>query len=307
MNILDLKYVAEIAKTGSMTQAAANLYMNQPNLSKSIIALEKELGITIFRRSSKGVSLTKEGNQFLLSTREILEKFEAVESSYKSEEMKHNFGISVPRASYISYAFALFVEEISNAKDLQIDFVETSSMQAVQDVSTQKHNFGIIRYALEYERYFNKLLCELDLSGDTLFEFKHLAVMSAQGPLAAKKVLELSDLSKLIEIIQGDSTIPSLAPGEIHKPVHNTNSTKSIYIYDRGSQFDLLTNVQSTYMWVSPIPPEMLARYQLVQKNVNKNDSIYRDVLIYPKTYKRTDTDRKFLSCLYQMRDILQE
>ncbi|MDD3172699.1 MAG: LysR family transcriptional regulator [Herbinix sp.] len=306
MNIQELKYVAEIARTGSMTQAAANLYMNQPNLSKSIIALEKELGITIFRRSSKGVSLTKEGNDFLLATKEILEKFEVIESKYKTDEIKHYFGISVPRASYISYAFTQFVGEIANAKNLQIDFSETSSMQVIHDVSSQKHNFGIIRYAVEHEKYFHKLIEGLDLCGDTLLEFEYVIVMSSYVPLAAKKVLELSDLNNLIEIIHGDSSIPSLATGEIRKSVHSSTNRKNIYIYERGSQFDLLTNVPSTYMWVSPIPPEMLTRYRLVQKNVSICDNCYRDVIIYPKTYQMTDTDRKFLGHLYRMRDMIQ-
>ena len=306
MNILDIKYVAEIAKTGSMTQAASNLYMNQPNLSKAIIALEKELGVTIFRRSSKGVSLTKEGNDFLTATREILEKFEAVESKYTLEERKHYFGISVPRASYISYAFTQFVEEIAGAKHLQLDFSETSSMQAIQDVASQKHNFGIIRYAVEYERYFNKLLSELDLRGNTLLEFKYVIVMSGSGPLARKKVLQMSDFSDLIEIIHGDSTIPSLATGEIRKPLHSANSQKNIYIYERGSQFDLLTNVPTTYMWGSPIPKEMLERYQLIQKTIDKKDNLYRDVFIYPNAYQMTDTDRIFLGHLYRMRDTIR-
>lgn len=305
MNINDIKYVAEIARTGSMTQAAANLYMNQPNLSKSIIALEKELGISIFRRSSKGVALTKEGNDFLLGTKEILEKFEAIEAKYKSEEMKHYFGISVPRASYISYAFTQFVAEIASASKLQIDFAETSSRQAIEDVASHKHNFGIIRYGNEYEKYFNKLLSEMDLSGDILFEFEYLIVMSENGPLAAQNDITLSDLTNLIEIIHGDTTIPTMAPGEIRKPLNTSDSRKNIYIYERGSQFDLLMNVPTTYMWVSPIPPEMLIRYQLIQKSVSISNNRYRDVLIFPKSYQMTDTDRKFLGFLYKMRDTL--
>lgn len=306
MNILDIKYVAEIAKTGSMTQAAANLFMNQPNLSKSIIALEKELGIIIFRRSSKGVSLTKEGKDFLLSTKEILEKFEAVESKYKTEEMKHSFGISVPRASYISYAFTQFVEELADVKNLHIEFMETNSMQVIHNVSSQKHNYGIIRYSVEYEKYFNKLLCELDLGSDTLLEFEYVAVMSLNSPLAEKETLSLSDLSNQIEIIHGDSSIPSLPTGEIRKPIHCSNNRKNILIYERGSQFDLLTNVPSTYMWVSPIPPQMLKQHQLIQKRIDIKENLYRDVLIYPNAYQMVDTDRKFLNHLYKARDVIQ-
>jgi DNA-binding transcriptional LysR family regulator len=307
MDMLDIKYVAEVAKTGSMTQAAANLYMNQPNLSKSILALEKELGITIFRRSSKGVALTKEGSQFLLSTKEILEKFEAIESKYKMEETKHSFSISVPRASYITYSFTGFVSEIAAANTLQIDFAETSSMQVIQNISSQKHQLGIIRYPVEYERYYHKMLKELDMYGDSLLEFEYVVLMSGGGSLSAKKELQLSDLAELIEIVHGDTGIPSLAPGEIRKPEHITGSKKTISIYERGSQFDLLTNVPDTYMWVSPIPPEMLARYQLIQRRVEVKANKYRDVLIYPNGYQMTDTDRKFLGYLYRMRDIIKE
>jgi DNA-binding transcriptional LysR family regulator len=307
MDMLDIKYVAEVAKTGSMTQAAANLYMNQPNLSKSILALEKELGITIFRRSSKGVSLTKDGNQFLLSTKEILEKFEAIESKYKTEETKHFFSISVPRASYISYAFTSFVREIADTNMLQIDFAETSSMQVIQNVSSGKHHLGIIRYSMEYERYYHKLLRELDLYGDMLLEFEYVALMSNSESHVNKKVLQLSDLADLIEVVHGDTGIPSLASGEIRKPEPITSSKKIIYIYERGSQFDLLVNVPSTYMWVSPIPPEMLARYQLIQKRVEVKMNKYRDVIIYPNGYQLTDTDRKFLGYLYRMRDMIKE
>lgn len=307
MDMLDIKYVAEVAKTGSMTQAAANLYMNQPNLSKSILALEKELGITIFRRSSKGVSLTKEGNQFLLSTKEILEKFEAIESRYKIEETKHYFSISVPRASYISYAFTSFIKGIANTNMLQIDFAETSSMQVIQNVSSGKHHLGIIRYSMEYEKYYHKLLRELDLYGNMLLEFEYVALMSNSGALANKNLLQLSDLAELIEVVHGDTGIPSLVSGEIRKPEPITSSKKMIYIYERGSQFDLLTNVPSTYMWVSPIPSEMLTRYQLIQKRVEVKMNKYRDVIIYPNGYQMTDTDRKFLGYLYRMRDMIKE
>ena len=49
MNLLHLKYAVEIEKTGSITKAANNLFMGQPNLSKAIKELETEIGITIFK------------------------------------------------------------------------------------------------------------------------------------------------------------------------------------------------------------------------------------------------------------------
>ena len=55
MNLQHLKYALEVEKTGSISKAAENLYINQPHLSKSIRELEANIGISIFDRTSKGV------------------------------------------------------------------------------------------------------------------------------------------------------------------------------------------------------------------------------------------------------------
>ena len=65
MNLLHLKYVVEVEKTRSISKAAENLLMGQPNLSRAIRDLEQSLGVTLFRRTSKGISPTPEGEEFL--------------------------------------------------------------------------------------------------------------------------------------------------------------------------------------------------------------------------------------------------
>ena len=308
MEIVHLKYIAEVAKTGSITQAARNLGMNQPNLSKAIKALEYEMGFPIFKRSSKGVLPTKEGNAFLASANEILKKFDELETRHKTTgEVKRSFGISVPRASYISYAFTQFVQEVSNSKQLQFDYEETNSIQTIRNVSSQKHNLGIIRFSMEYEKYYSKILHDLYLKGEVLLDFEYLTVMSAANPLAPKKEVALTDLEDMIEIVHGDSSIPVFLTEAISRPAVGQMSAKSIYVYERGSQFDLLSFVPSTYMWVSPIPANILARYNLLEKRVNMAGNVYRDVLIQSKYYNLTSTEYKFLKHLYVQRDITRK
>ena len=65
MNLLHLKYVVEISKTGSISKAAENLYMGQPNLSRAVRELEEEVGITIFNRTARGITVTAEGEELL--------------------------------------------------------------------------------------------------------------------------------------------------------------------------------------------------------------------------------------------------
>ena len=51
MNLLHLKYAVEVAKTSSITKAAENLYMGQPNLSRGIKELEESLGVVLCKRT----------------------------------------------------------------------------------------------------------------------------------------------------------------------------------------------------------------------------------------------------------------
>lgn len=126
MNLTDLHYVVEIDKSGSISKAAKELYVAQPNLSKAIKHLEREFGISIFERSSKGVKATREGQKFLEYAKRII---------YEIEEMKRDcsdlgkenlsFKITVPRASYISSAFAEFIGMQSKETAIKAEFQKT--------------------------------------------------------------------------------------------------------------------------------------------------------------------------------------
>ena len=105
LNILSLKYAVTVARCGSITGAAEQLAMSQPNLSKAIKELETSLGITIFQRTSTGVVPTGQGLEFLDSARHILQQLDELENRYNADEnRKIACSVSVPRASYITYA-----------------------------------------------------------------------------------------------------------------------------------------------------------------------------------------------------------
>lgn len=67
-----LRYVTMVAETGTITEAANRLYISQPSLTNAIHELEKEMNIVIFNRTNKGISLSKEGEDFLGYARQIL-------------------------------------------------------------------------------------------------------------------------------------------------------------------------------------------------------------------------------------------
>ena len=99
MNLLHMKYAVEVAEASSITKAAEKLYMGQPNLSRAIRELEDTLGIKIFKRTSKGIVPTPQGDEFLRYARKILSQVDAVEQLYRGEKTRaRRFSITVPRA-----------------------------------------------------------------------------------------------------------------------------------------------------------------------------------------------------------------
>ena len=78
MTLIQLKYIITIAETKSMNKAAEQLYVSQPSLTNGVKELEKELGITLFYRSGKGVTLTNDGVEFLLYAKQIYTQYETL-------------------------------------------------------------------------------------------------------------------------------------------------------------------------------------------------------------------------------------
>ena len=120
MNVYHLRYALEIAKTGSIKNAAENLYMAQPNLSRAIKELENSIGITIFERTTKGGIPTADGKKFLEHAQKIVSQVEEVQNLFNKRRGLSVFSITVPRASYISNAFTEFSKKSASA-DADLD------------------------------------------------------------------------------------------------------------------------------------------------------------------------------------------
>ena len=143
MNLTHLKYMVEVERHGSITKAAAALYMGQPNLSKAIKELEREFGVPIFRRSAKGVIPTEKGKEFLLHAKAILSQVEKMEQlSREDDRSVLEFSLLLPRASYISHAFTLFLNEVDAVERMNIKFKETNSMSAIDLVADCEYNLA---------------------------------------------------------------------------------------------------------------------------------------------------------------------
>lgn len=306
-NILHLRYAIEVEKTGSITKAAENLYMGQPHLSKAIKELEDSLGIVIFNRTSKGVLPTKKGQEFLEYAKNILAQIDEMEALYHpAKELVGHFDISVPRASYIAYAFMEYVSTIAQEEEIDVNYRETNSMRAIKNVADHLNNIAIIRYKTIHEKYFFSALEERGLDYKPVWEFEYLALMSQHHALAKTEIIDCSELSQYTEIIHGDLTVPALPVAKARKQNIAQENKKKIAVYERASQLELLSHIPTTYMWVSPMPKDALNRFELVQKRCDLNKNSYKDILIFRSGYQLSDADKSFCDKLQQAVDAVK-
>lgn len=300
MNILHLKYAVEVEKEGSINKAAETLIMGQPNLSRAIRELETSLGITIFERTAKGMTPTAEGETFLRYAKQILGQIDYVESIYKNDvPVKHKFSVSVPRVSYICDAFAQFSKTLTN-EPAEIFYKETNSSRAIKNILQADYKLGIIRYAKRFDSYFKEMLAEKGLTHETITEFQYMVVVGKNSPLAKKSPITFDNLMPYIEIAHADPYVPSLPMAVVKKEELPDNIRRRIYVFERASQFELLTENPDTFMWLSPLSDKQLNRYGLVQKKSIDNSKVYKDVLIYRDDYRLSDLDKRFIDEVFK-------
>ncbi len=297
-----MKYAVEVARRGSLNKAAEVLLIAQPNLSRSIKELEADLGITIFKRTSKGMMPTVEGAEFIEYAKGILKQIDQVENLYKSGlPHRRTFSISVPRACYISEAFAQFSKTLDKTP-VELFYKETNSQRTILNLTNHDYKLGIIRYAENYDANFNMMLEEKGLHHEVIAEFSYMLLMSRSHPLARKEEITFDDLQPYIEIAHADPYVPSLPLSKVVKEELPDNIHRRIFIFERASQFDLLSQNNETFMWVSAVPQTTLDRYGLIQKRCVDNKKIYKDVLIYHEGYKLSSLDKGFVAALRQVK-----
>ena len=308
MNTVLLQYALEVEKTGSITQAANNLYMEQPNLSKAIKTLEEMMGAPIFKRTSKGVTPTQKGKEFLKYAESILKQIEEMEAVYKGrEQSREEFRLFIPRATYISEAYSRFVRSLDRTKPMDLWLRETNSMETISAAAEEKCRMGIIRYPVELEKSYNQMLKENELESSLVWKYEPMLLMSGNHPLAGDRPVVKEKLKRYMEILHGDIKLSAPA-SEKNAEEEDKREAGRIYVYERGSQFNLLETNPDTYMWVSPLPSQWLARHGLVQKRCMDMKRQYKDVLVCRKDYRMNAWEESFMEQVQKVKkEILNE
>lgn len=194
MTLTQLRYVITIADTGSMNEASKALFISQPSLSQAVKELETEIGVELFKRSNRGVSVTQEGIEFLGYARQVVEQYELIESHYiERKNVKKKFGVSM---QHYTFAVNAFVEMVKQYGMDEYEFAvhETKTHEVVEDVKNGKSEIGIL-YLNDFNRkVLEKIFAESMLEFHPLLECNVYVYMSKLHPLAHKDKIALEEL-----------------------------------------------------------------------------------------------------------------
>lgn len=307
MNTLHFKYAVEIEKTRSITQAAENLYMAQPNLSKAIKELENTLGITIFKRTSKGVIPTEQGIRFLECAKQVLIQIDSMEEIHSPEKnQRQRMRISACRSDYIAAAFGEFAAGLENTGSMELYIHETNVMNTISNVREHGFELGVVRFRKLYEKYFLDYIAEKKLESQPLWEFEAAALMTENSSMAAPEKLTCEELSETsVEIVYGDNFIPYLSPNMNTSPVFakEKNKCRRICVFDRSSGYEMLSAVPDSFMLTSPMSQKDLKKHGFIQRKCDFQDNKYCDLLIYAKDHRLTENEIDFINIVYKYRN----
>ena len=196
MTLQQLRYVITISETGSLNKAAELLYVAQPSLTGAVKELERELGITIFHRSGRGVSLTNEGLEFITYARQVYYQYETLMGKYgKSGKRRKKFGVS---AQHYSFAVKSFVETVKQFDAEKYDFAirETTTKDVIDDVLTSKSEIGILYMSDFNRKAIEKILKRNELEFHPLTECDAYVYMWKGHPLADKESVGFCELAE---------------------------------------------------------------------------------------------------------------
>lgn len=237
MTLQQLRYVTMVAETGTITEAANRLYISQPSLTNAIHELEKEMNIVIFNRTNKGISLSKEGEDFLGYARQILEQAAILEDKYKENGGgKKQYCVSTQHYSFAVNAFVDLIKEYGQ-DEYDFSLRETQTYEIIEDVARLRSEIGILFLNDFNEAVMNKILKSYDLEFHQLYVAKPHVFISRKHPLAGKDRITNEELEEYpyLSFEQGEHNSFYFSE-EVFATVERK---KNIRVRDRATLFNL--------------------------------------------------------------------
>ena len=240
MTLQQCRYLVEIAKHRSMSQAAEALYVTQPSLSKAIKELEESLGITILERTNKGVSFTKDGEELLFYAQILLDQVASMEYHFQRhrQQMQRKITISSQHYGFAVEAFAKLIKYLGE-RHYQLGMREGRSTQVIEDVFSGKSIIGILAIHDKNRENFERYFAQKSLVFQALYSMKSCVFLNREHPLAKKASLSMAQLAPYPYLTYQENDLPLYFA---EKYAGQESASQIIYVEDRGTMNNLLSH-----------------------------------------------------------------
>jgi len=303
MTLQQIKYAITIAQTGSFNKAAESLYVAQPSLSESIKDLEAELGITVFNRNSRGVTLTNDGMEFIIYARQLYSQYEVMEERFvQNRNIKKHFGISTQHYSFVVKAFIDTINKY-NSSEYEFAIRESKTIEVIEDVYSSRSEVGIL-----YLSDFNQTAMKKILKGKRL-EYHHLTkcgiyVYIWNGhPLADKTFITHEDLKDYpcLSFEQGAGSSFYYA----EEALSTNDYPRVIKANDRATMLNLMVGINGYTLCCGHICEELNGgEYSAIPYKDDENPDLSVDLIyIVRKDIKLSNTAETFIKELQKYLD----
>lgn len=244
MTLQQCRYVLQIVQDGSFSAAAKKLYVAQSSLSASVMELEKELGICLFERSNRGITVTGEGVEFLGYARQIVAQVEIVQERYGKDRPANAsyFSVSTQHYDFVAETFVLFVAQ-ETEESYCFSLRETRTREVIEDVRQMKSELGILKIETGPERFMINLLKKNGLLFRPILQATSHLFVGAHHPLAKRKTVTKEDFIyyPYITYEQGENGAAQFSE-ELFDPFMNR---RNLRIDDRATLINLLLETDS--------------------------------------------------------------
>ena len=238
MTLQQLKYADAVAECGSLSEAARQVFVTQPTLTESIRALEEELRVAIFTRSSRGVTVTREGEEFLATARQILDDAARIQEKYTGKAVRRpQFAVSCQHYAFATDAF-MEVVKANAAESYDFTLRETVTSEIIDDVARHRSEIGILYLSKRNERAILKILRKEELAFEELFAAKPHVFLGKGHPLAKKKIIKPHELDAYPYLTYEQGGENALYFAEEIMPA--IDRRKNIRVRDRATMTNLL-------------------------------------------------------------------
>ncbi|MEF2560136.1 MAG: LysR family transcriptional regulator [Eggerthellaceae bacterium] len=241
ISLQQLRYIIEVAECGSINAASQQLYVSQPTLSATIKDTEQELGISIFNRTNRGITLTSEGTEFIGYARQILEQFDLFEARYSNarQSATDHLSVSSQHYAFCVEAFVALAEECDSA-EYDFSLRETRTSEIIEDVKDYRSELGVLYIGDFNAKVLTKTFSDAGLTFTPLFKAHPHVFVGRSHPLADRKSVAPADLEDYprYSFEQGTNNSFFFSEEPLSQLPHRQNITYS----DRGTLTNLLTN-----------------------------------------------------------------